>query len=286
MNDVFVIPALHKDEALSALCPGLRWLCPVHVEETADLSVVWPLSPADVRACLRETAEWAESGLTGAEARSVSLLERSGRRARQENRVLREHLLADNDAATPRMPEKEVAREAQRLLLLAWAQEERVQEISRLAARYKDAAQRLHSTLHAEDEQAEAQHVVSLAVPFEQGACASGEQNISGDADDLLPAWKPVLERLALFLPESAAVCTTDARLIASLCDANLCRTKLEAAGLACPDALLPVRERLYGERLPMWRVLGYTQAQAERPWLDVERVCVVIMPQEPGIHA
>lgn len=268
-----MVPELHRDERLGALCPNLRWLCPLERDAGGGLAVSWPLSAAEVAACLREAEEWMESGLSEIEARSRHNLARAETLARREHRGVREACLETASAlcAEDAIVNQEILRDAQRFLLFAWAQEERLVEIRRLAARSAHEAKRLQDGLRDDAFEEEAAWQAGPAQFFA----------VAGDRDEarLMPAWRPVLERLALFLPATAVLCAQDERLIGALHEADLCRNPLERAGLSCPDALLPLRGRLLGERLPMWRILGYTQTQEDRPWLDAERPFLLIMP-------
>lgn len=273
-----IVPELHKDERLGALCPDLHWLCPLH-QAAGDLAVPWPLSTAEAVACLREAELWVESGLTETEARSRHNLACAEDRVHREYRAAREvrpEPASTRHAATVSQ-DRESLREAQRFLLFAWAQEERLLEIRRLAMRYAHEVQRLHDTLH--DDAAEGSAAYAA---WPEAFTALSDK----DEARLVPFWRPVLERLALFLPAAAALCTQDKRLIESLHDAGLCRTSPEDTGSACPIALLPLRGQLLGECLPMWKILGYTQAQEGRPWLDVERLFLLIMPGGTDAHA
>ena len=277
MNEPAVmVPELHRDERLGAFCPDLRWLCPLNRDSGGGLTVSWPLSAAEASTCLREAEQWAELGLEETQARSRHGLACAERRALQEHRGIREACLATAAMlpAENAIPKEACLREAQMFLLVAWAQEERLFEMRRLAMRSAQQAGRLHDALR--DDAAD-DGVACEAWPAQSFAALNDEAH-------LLPAWRPVLERLALFLPVGAALCTRDKRMIENLHDADMCRNPLERTGLRCPAALLPLRGNLLGERLPMWRILGYTQAQEGWPWLDVERLFLLIM-DGAGIH-
>jgi hypothetical protein len=235
------------------------------------LAVSWPLSAAEAAGCLHEAEEWAHSGLTGAEARSRHSLARAEEAVRQEYRAARDMgFPSASRLKTGGNPDRESLREAQRFLLFAWAQEERLLELRRLAERSEHEARQLQDALRDADEMEPARSVV---VPDFK------------DEAHLVPDWKQVLERLALFLPLAAVLCARDARVIEALHDAGLCCRPPESGGLRIPAALSPLAAcadaRLLGERLPMWRILGYTQAQEGRPWLDVERLFLLAVPDD-----
>ena len=273
IEPTIIIPGLHKDEHLETLCPDLSWICPLGQNSNSALSVPWPLSAAEVTACLREAKHWAESGLTEMEVRSRHNWAREEDRVQWEYRAARDECLkfASIHPAATVSQDQEALREAQRFLLFAWAQEECLLEIRRLTQRYAYQARRLQDGLRDD-------------APEDVAACEAWPLRpfvVLNDRDEeahLVPSWRPVLERLALFLPVAATLCTRDKRIIEHLHDMNLCQTLLERVGQECPAALLPLRGQLLGERLPVWKVLGYTQAQAGRPWLDVERLFLLIM--------
>lgn len=279
---VIALPLLHKDEALRRLCPQLRWVCPgLPVDDPAYLVRDWPLDAAEAALCLREVEHIAASGLTGEEARSASRLSDETHRNRQEAAAIRETVrahegtpgahaaIAGRDHGDGADDASATRQAGQRLLLMAWAQEERLAEIRHLSVRYANEARRLGDMLREGDSDGQEEAQAVFATPFAELTPA--------DERAMLPAWRPVLERLALFVPEDAVLYTYDPRLIESLRERGLCMWPLEGAE---PEALAPLRGRLYGERLPMWRILGYTGSQAGRPRLDREYL-MLLCPEQ-----
>lgn len=142
-----------------------------------------------------------------------------------------------------------VRRRAQRLLLLAWLQEERVRDMEALLKRCQGCVTRLSETMGTD----------ARFTPFDLEAAPRR----------FLPDWRFVLEQMALFLPENATLFTGDPRVVAEM-KADSGNVTFEAD----TDRLFPrwdrnVWQRLRAVRFPLWRFLGLTGPQQGKPWLD-----------------
>lgn len=151
--------------------------------------------------------------------------------------------------------------DSQRILLLAYALEERMLEAARLESRFFRAEEMLRTALGEGD--------VGDALEFER---RDGPQ--SGDEAAALAfpvSWRLVVEAMLPFLPDRAVLFTTDAAMIGDLFAAELLRPLPEdRAGLVHGWPEQWAAGLLYA-RMPARRLLGGRDCSAQRPWLDNE---------------
>ena len=234
------VPVLHRELGVSALpealhvCPGLA-----QAEGAGYARLDWPLPAEQAQLFLRDAASLADSGLSLESARAVRETERQLSQRIREERELRGILRQEGAPAT--LEDAQQARiQAQQILLMAWLQEERLMELEALGRRADAAAARLTSLFDDDTDAAPA--VLSAS-------------HVLADLR-LLPSWQTVLEHLAIFLPPGTGLTSCDPRLAEFLGD----------TGALSP---VPGRPRCLQGVLPLWRAIGLSRAQRERPWLD-----------------
>ncbi len=257
MNDCIpfiYVPALHRDlvppelaEGVSTCWPGLP-LSDAEREGFFCPDFVW--SPAEAAACLEDLKRLEPEAAAAAPALEADMQGRKQRTEMHELDVFAGRIAADD----PHAP-REARIRAQRLLLTAWLQEERVRDMQELAERYARSAAALAAVLDDE---------------------SGGREAPIVDAAALLPPWRFVLEQLALFLPPDAVLCSADPAVREALNEAGLCLSE------PAPEDLrrLPPAWRqgivLRAERVSLGRLLGKTGSSSGRPWLD--KVCLMIL--------
>lgn len=264
------IPGLHRhpgDEAWTLnsvwngpvlrLCPGLpESRQPGYLPLEA---VAWPLSEQQSMDYLRQTEELLASGMDAGAFRAAQTA-RERRLAEQREALEARNRLSGRDEPSAD-PAVQVRLRAQCTLLLAWSQEERLAELEALASRIRDDAARLRDALGSADM---ANHT------FPDEAVRAG----------LRFDWRTLLQNMALFLPDDAVLCCREPSMIADLKASGLCRHPLphpQGDSGSAQDGTL-----VFGETLPLWRLLGLPASQPGKPWLDVERLCLVC--PEPAV--
>lgn len=181
-------------------------------------------------------------------------------------------------------------RRAQRLLLLAWLQEERVWDMNGLWSRYHAGAAALAGAFceaRGGDDSAEPESSFSEPATGAARADSAGR----GDFEDvraLLPPWRFVLEQMAHFLPGDAALFTADSRLLQEATLASAPTAEEESAAWSGLDEWNErngwdesVRRRLRIGRAPLWRLLGLPGPQEGKPWLDPVRLVIMFHQNE-----
>ncbi len=230
------VPVLHRGLFPDTPFPDAVRVCPGLPAAAGPgyLQVDWPLSPVLAEACLRDAAAFVDSGLSPESIRQLRDAQRQTFRLAREGRdlirALRPGVSEESDAAPP---DHELA---QQVLLMAWLQEERLLELESLHRRADAATARLRAVLDGEGD----------ALPDPKTPAVD---------PDLLPAWRTVLEALALFLPEKAVLVSSDPRL-ADLRESGMFRSQRAGSGL-------------FEGVLPLWRAVGLSGSRPGRPWLD-----------------
>lgn len=249
-------PTLHRDflpaelpEGVLTCFPGLP--IPPDVPQSQLFQADFAWSPAEAAACLEDLKR-----LEPEAVRAALPLEADVRGRQQQDEM--DALDAFAGRGGGRGGDLAIRRRAQRLLLTAWLQEERVREMRDLAARYARSASALALALHDEED------------------CRTPDPAPVVDEAALLPSWRFVLEQIAVFLPAGAIVCSADPVVRAQVQASGLC-----TCGPSAEDAeRLPAAWRgtvpLRAERAPLWRLLGRSGPAAGRPWLDAEHLLVL----------
>ena len=234
------VPVLHRELSAAVfseamhVCPGLA-----QAEEAGYARLDWPLSAEKARLFLRDAASLADSGLSPESTRVVRETDRQMSRRIRENRELRD-ILRQEGASAVKEDEQQARIQAQQVLLMAWLQEERLMELEALSRRADATAARLTSLL---DDGTDTAHNALFALHTVLDL-------------RLLPSWQTVLEHLAVFLPSGTVLASCDPQMTEFLSETG---------------ALSPVPERPHCQQgtLPLWRAIGLSRAQRERPWLD-----------------
>ncbi len=250
------IPTLHRElvppglpEGISTCWPGLP-LPDSEREGTFCPDFVW--SPVEAAACLEDLKRLEPEAARAALALEADMQGRKRRTEMEDLDVFAGRIAAD-DSCVPR----ESRIRAQRLLLTAWLQEDRVRDMKELAERYARSA-------------------AALAEMLDDGTGGGEREAPVVDAAALLPSWRFVLEQLALFLPPDAVLCSADPAVRDALNEAGLCLAEPVPEDLE----LLPPAWRqgiaLRAERVSLRRLLGRTGSASGRPWLD--RVFLTIL--------
>ncbi len=275
---VVYIPLMHEELLPPGLPEGLSLFCPGCSGMPGSSSVKgqkqWrpdmPYSSKEVRACLAdmEMLGWdmlsgnpvqtmaasflpSKKVFTQEEARALKGFSKnvSGITSKQ-NEAAFSHELFSTDVESSVSTISHSARcRAQRLLLLAWLQEERVRDMEVLLEKCQSCATTLNETMGTDER--------------------FTRLGLEADPRRFLPDWRFVLEQMALFLPENASLFTGDPRLLAEMkadCD--------NATFEVDTDRLFPqwdrsILQRLHVVRLPLWHFLGLTGPQQGKPWLD-----------------
>lgn len=301
---IVYVPLMHVEllppglpEGLSVLWPGLSASRPVPRDSRV---AVWrpdmPYAPTEAEACLADFEALGRDMLGGSPVRAAGALRGAARPGvAPEEAAALAHFAGQGGrlpgvsdlSGFPDLSDREEAkRRAQRLLLLAWLQEERVSEMSALVRRYHAGSSALARELCREETGGTAPDESTGARPGARGLLPEAERMDFDSAEpiareledvrDLLPPWRFVLEQVACFLPEDAALFTADPRLLREVV------LREGELGPACGEstAAWPLL-RLWGEavcrrlhvgRAPLWRLLGYSGPREGKPWLDEPR--------------
>lgn len=304
---VVYVPLMHPEllplglpDGLSVLWPGLSPAS--HPFPRNSRVAVWrpamPYSPAEAEACLTDFEALGRDMLGGTPVRAASAARPVAARAfapAEAEALARFAGQKGRGAASPVGPgaegglsdppdpadREEVKRRAHRLLLLAWLQEERVRDMGGLWRRYHAGSAALARELCPEEIGGTVPGAREL-VP-EESMDPGGAEPIPHEVPDLrgmLPPWRFVLEHMAFFLPEDAALFTADSRLLHEAALAPCPAGEASAAAFlrACGEG---VRRRLHVARASLWRLLGLPGPQAGKPWLDGARFVLMYQGEE-----
>lgn len=269
------VPHLHRECAPSCLPAVVQFLSPGLTAEASPAewcSPLLPYSPPEARACLRDLLEYglsvgSEGDLQALAAASEDAVAASSLRG--ENRALaRFASTGEVDAASTVSVDLHAhrLRNAQKTLLLAWHIEERARDLDALQERFVSGRKGLAAVIGVDDGDEDEE---AVALP----ALDAFSADLPGDGMDVLrPSWRVILDNMAPFLPDDAALFTCDTVMLGALREAGVAfepatvETLRDFEGLNA--ALAP---KLMQARATLWRALGLTAPQAERPWLDRE---------------
>lgn len=254
-------PALHPALAPAGLPPGTLLLDPGYEDRPAASGVLrpegLPLDPATARALVQESVRYGEQFRSPGDLAAVSLQEAMKDDSESGPSLAAELSRRIAGSAGPD-PGRQTAAQAQMVLLLAWFYEERLLELAGLE-------QGLHATwrrfgeslgLSGEDGEHEERELV-------QGLGSPGSTaGIPG-----LP-WALILETLARFLPEDAAVLTAAGEPVEAWRERGL--PLIPAGGKGLPAGSLAVTA-------PVWKLSGRRRAPEGRPELLRELRAVVL---------
>ncbi|MBQ9406803.1 MAG: hypothetical protein IJU37_08745 [Desulfovibrio sp.] len=239
--------------------PAKGWLCP------AD----YPFSPNEAVACAEDLRSMGETALSGLPV-EVAVTGNATAMCSASERALLEGLAAAHGnveaaRAAERSRRDELARQqAQKMLLWAWQQEERLQELAALAARFAASSKDLTAALGQADDpplkdgvaQALTADLVRLDTP------------ISLDAS-LIPSWRAIVGNALQFLPLRAVI-AMEPPMLEDVVDAlDFERAEQWLPFLANADQAVTLEART-----PGWKVLGRTRPSG-LAFLDAERVWI-----------
>ncbi len=241
--------------------PKAGWLCPD----------TYPFSPQEAAACAEDLRNMGEAALSGMPVVTAASDNAAVVRHMAENVLLAGFDLSDGNLATARAAEvahrELLARQqAQKTLLWAWQQEERLLELSQLAEHFASTADGLTATLRPEPDRDGlgtdplTEDLVRLSTPI---ALDMG----------LAPAWRVVVGNALFFLPPNAAIAM----------EGSLRENALEELDFSLESRWLSALEDADGLctleiRAPGWKLLGHTRPtgqtalDAERLWLAWRR--------------
>ncbi len=269
------VPTMHREFLSETVPAGVRTVWPglPDVHGSRRDPSLWltpsslPFTPSQAASCMAELARLDENGIADLSVSTPAMQAVSRREITEREdlaRFARSGKTAEGTARSSQRPGgEELLRWAQHYLLLGWLQEERVLDMDRLAARYRNGARKLASHLGADDEEETAIHAELLAAMTDL---------VPEDPAALLPSWRFMLELLSILLPPEAVFCTADDRMAGALSDFEVCD--------ALPPELFSIPQN--GEaascvRGCVWQLIGRKEPDPDRPWLDAERTVILL---------
>ncbi len=156
---------------------------------------------------------------------------------------------------------RQMLMDSQKLLLLAYALEERMLELEQLESRFLGAEASLHAAL-GEGDAEDLQELERQGAPLSGGMAESLAMPIS---------WQSTVEAMLPFLPDKAMLFTADTQMIEDLQTAELLRPLSEDKAALLSDWPEEILSSLSYVCLPAWRLLGRRSCPVERPWLSRE---------------
>ena len=272
---VFYVPRLHE-QCIPARLSACALPVPCGLRKKDDLPEIvrkvyerFPFSPAQARAVLEDMLRLGEERSCGDILKPLAILEqmRKGLFAEKSDELAAVEAFADSDVLpplgtrgkTPALEEEQRAAlvDCQKFLLLAYALEEKIFEMSCLESRLALASASLQAALGEEDEFPE--------LPLETTLFPE-------PAESTVPApWRAVVEAALAFLPENSILLTADQDMIRDLDEENLLKDlppEYTEPIANWPPALL---RDLRHVRLPAWRLAGGKTPSSSRPWLNRE---------------
>jgi hypothetical protein len=251
------------------LWPGLPhapvsgWYCPED----------WPFTPGQALACLSDMQQMGQAALSGLCVGSFAA-GNNARLSRQESEAAaRDALnasLGDMDAVHAAASAREalIARQqAQKILLWAWQQEERLADLSGLLADFTEQETRLAAVLAGEEGDSSMPESAAESSPEDAGALGLQVDR------DLLPSWRLVLSSALHFVPDGTLIAAEGdmAEELLDVLDFSPAAHRQEILGELQPDCAGSLLEA----RAPAWKVLGRSRPTAQSV-LDAERVWLV----------
>ncbi|WP_299392381.1 hypothetical protein [uncultured Desulfovibrio sp.] len=234
----------------------------------------YPWTEEQAARCLEELRRLADAALAGCPVESLSVGQARDGRLQDEAR-LRDAFARGGDeaarAAAEAAEQEREARQAQRLLIWCWLQEERVAELAALSAACTGADGAIGAALGLDaDEGLE-------ALPPEMRAPLAVDTG-------LLPDWRRVLHAALPFLPEDAALLAEGA-MCEDLRDAlaneiTPLATATDPGARTLRDAAGDDTARLGLLRQPVWRLLGRPRALSCCPQWSREPYVLLPLPE------
>ena len=294
---IIYVPVLHEDLIPAELPANIVTLNPglprprsvarsLQGQEKGRLSWTpdFPYKTAEAAACLEDLKSLNEGGPLLAAAAMQGDARRAGMEADEERALARfagavpqssGQSSGQTPEAVPGEDTLQARRRAQRLLLLVWAQEERIAETRRLLSRYEQGAAALAAAFGSDEDFAE-----DAAEAEETNAHAALRSSLRDfpqeKLEDSLPPWRFALARMAPFLPPEAALFTADERMIAAIETLNETGAPAEAGqaetDLAASGWSADFRANLRVERLSLRQLLGLSASAPEEDALDAPR--------------
>ncbi len=234
---------------------------------------------------LRELELFEQDGLAGDE---LALL------GDQEQSVAERQALAEAEAL---QTETERLQSAQKTLLLAWHLEGSALELDALRDSFTAGRELLMDTIGVEeDELSELMGFAGMGGLPSRDKGANGKSSgllsqngigslpdqdpftadLAGSGLDVLrPSWRSLLENMLPFMPDDAALITCDVAMVEAMQEFGVHFEPVSSAGMGELAKNLQVKlEGFDGTTCksttgPMWQLLGYKAAVANKPWLD-----------------
>jgi hypothetical protein len=245
--------------------PGQGRFCPEN----------YPFSPREAAACLSDLLQMGEAALSGLSVGAAATGNARVARRNSEMALLEELGRSDGDAEAARAAEAArrefiERQQAQKVLIWAWQQEERLKDMAGIAEQFSQSAGGLAAVLGAEPDDDMGGSTEALT-----GDLVRIGSPIALDTG-LVPPWRLVAAHALYFLPPEAAIAVEgsmreDILDIFDFTPAPQWAWALGETGAA--DAASAGIEVLEA-RAPGWKLLGRTRPTGQAP-LDAERVWV-----------
>lgn len=266
------VPHLHRELAPACLPAGVLFVSPGLAASAEAEASVWrspllPFAPAQSAAVLRDLLHFGtEMGAQGdLQALAAALQDKPATSNRSEFADIDRFVASDGaleDKGMPKPTLDAVLQGAQKTLLLAWHLEEHAHELDVLRDRFAATRTSLGDVMGVEDED-------DLGALPDLDAFTA---DLVGEGMDILrPSWRVVLDNMAPFLPEGAALITCDPVMTAALREAGVAFASMsEAQCVELPEGLRTVLAgKVVCAEAPLWQALGRSGPVAGRPWLD-----------------
>ena len=163
-------------------------------------------------------------------------------------------------------PENDPRIAAQKVLLLAWDLETRLLEIASLRREVAEAvgplAENLRGSRNGDSLDDAALRDFARALPGVM------PESFADLPETLEPDWRLSLAAIAAFIPENAVLFTCHAGMLLALREGGMLGPL--PAAMASATACWPEKTRplLLWAKTPLWKILGYTRAPENAPWL------------------
>ncbi len=269
-------PTMHREflpeglpEGIRSVWPGLPdlrtaprdpslWLTPPSL----------PFTPSQAASCMAGLENLDENGIASFSALTPEMQANARRELREREDLARfarsGSLPQQNPSPTAGEKGEELLRWAQHYLLLGWLQEKRVLDMNSLVERYRSGAQRLAAHIGGDSGEESSIHAELLAAMNDL---------VPETPDAFLPSWRFMLELFSILLPPETVLCTADDRMIRGLASSG------QAVARFSGEKELPFRNMEAADcmRGPVWKLLGRKEPDPDRPWLEAERMVIIL---------
>ena len=265
--DAAAVPAAQPGAAAALLLwPGL----PQAPQEGAYCPADYPFSQRQAAACLEDLRQMGDAALSGLPVGATAAANPRAARRASEMALLRGLDGADTEAALKAEAARKLRIEleqAQKALLWAWLQEERMGELADMARVLAQKSGMFTRSLGVEDEEAD-------ALAASGGFAGTGILGAPVSLDlGLMPPWRLVVANAMYFLPPDMPILAEGPMAEDLLETLDFAPASPEHAPLA--QAPAPAQAALLCARVPAWRAMGKSRPTGAQP-LDVERQWLV----------